>query len=304
MGKGGRGAKAKAPSAAPVDEDALLEAAIATAKAEKIQLAAAQEQKAKEMAVAAQVAAKAKAGEEGKVLTMKETLEKLDKVMVFTISRLLPDGSKDACPSSAGGAVTFYTDMEDAKADLAAAQKAEPEAKLGMDYTPLGRAFALTQGMAGLQTPGPTRLQFSRATVKHCGEDGVPPELRERMRSAGPFPLFYSDKLGSEQFTPVFFAVSDLREFWCTCGGDPKNPPTPTVTDLRIVVARTLQEPGQWEPLHYIPLKSSEPLMKELGARIEREAALKGGFTRGAAMLAAVAHAEAVKAGDEPPALT
>lgn len=88
-----------------------------------------------------------------------------------------------------------------------------------------------------------------------------------------------------------------------TCAGDPKNLPAPTVTDLRVVVARTLNEPGQWEPLHFVPLKASEALTKELGARAEREEMLKSGFTRGAQLLQAVSHAVAVEAGDEPPAL-
>ena len=314
MGKGGRGGKGGKSAAPSDDDDALLDAAIATANAERAQAEAerASAVKAHKKKVSEAVAAAKKSAAEagkaagtgsGTLLTMPETLAKLDRVMAFTICRMLPDGSRDACPSPSG-CVTFYMDAEDAKADLAALQAANSELKAALDFTPLGRAFALTQGIGGLKTPGPTKIEFSRALVKQHGEEGVPPELRERMRSAGPFPLFYSDRLGSEQFTPVFFCVADLHEFWLTCGGNPHDKPTPTVTDLRIVVARTLQEPGQWEPLHYVPPKASEALALELGARLEREEVLKGGFTRGAKMLKAVSHSVAVQDGDEPPALS
>lgn len=234
---------------------------------------------------------------------MPEILAKLDQVMTFTISRLLSDGSKDACPSP-DGAVTFYLDAADAKADLAALKAANPEARVTLDFTALGRAFALTQGLMGLRAPGPTRIQFSRKLVEAHGEAGVPAELAERMRGAGPFPLFYSDKLGSEQFTPVFFTPSDLHELWLTCGGDPAAKPQPTVTDLRLVVARTLQEAGNWAPLHFVPSKASEALTVELGAKATREAVLKDGFTRGIDTLKKVAHAVAVEDGDEPPPLS
>ena len=289
MGKGGR--KGKQPAAA-ADDDALLDAAIAQASAEREKAEADKAAAAKAVPVAPP----------GKTLTMAETLAKLDTVMAFTISRLLSDGSKDTCPSPSG-AVTFYTEAADAKADLEELKAADPAAQVALDFTPLGRAFALTQGLMGLKTPGPTKLQFSRANVSRHGQSGLPEELRERMSNAGPFPLFYSDKLGSEQFTPVFFDVADMHEMWVTCGGDRAKLPEPTVTDLRIVVARTMQEPGQWEPLHFIPPKTSEALTTQLGAKAQREEVLKTGFTRGAQMLKEVSHAAAVEDGSEPPPL-
>lgn len=314
MGKGGRG---KVKDAATQDDDALLEQAMAQAALERTKLEAGKveaaklakaQNKATKSAQAAVLkeaqAAKAAAQQGGgkSVLPMKDTLEKLDRVMTFTISRLLGDGSKDSCPSPSG-AVTFYTDAADAKADLEAIKAADATAAVSLDYTPLGRAFALTQGLNGLTTPGPCKIQFSRALVERYGEEGVPPELQERMREKGPFPLYYSDKLGSEQFTPIFFTPQDLFEFWVTCNGDPNDLPVPTVTDLRIVVARTLNEPGNWEPLHYVPPKASEELTRELGARAQREEVLKKGFTKGTQVLKAVAHAVAVQDGDEPPVL-
>lgn len=309
MGKGGRGAGKKAAAAAEADEDALLNAAIAQVKIERektekeaaqAKADAAQKAVAAKGAKAAKAAAKAKMGT---TLTMEATLAKLDVVMTFTIARLMPDGSRDLIPGP-NGAITFYLDAEDVEADLAAMKTAEPSLQLGLDFAPLGRAFALMQGLMGLRAPGPTKLEFSRAVVKAVGEQGVPPEFREQMRDRGPFPLYYSDKFGSENFTPVFFTKADFKAFWCgVAGGTEATLPPATVTDLRIVVMRTLQEPGSWEPLNYVPSQAAEPLTKQLMARAQREKQLSQGFASGAMRLKAVAHAVAVDEGDEPPAL-
>jgi len=303
MGKGGRGGggKKQPKQALAADDDAaLLDAAIAQAAAERAQMKQQPPAPAPPSSRARNALAdKSKAGS---VLSMPDTLAKMDRVMAFTVARLLPDGSKDVCPSS-DGSVTFYTDAADVNADLAELKAAHPDAKLGVDFTPLGRAFALSQGLMGLKPPCPMRIQFSRRVVQEVGEAGVPADLRSRMAGAGPFPLFFSERLGSEAFTPVFFTRADLNEFWANTGGAYEKAPEPTVTDLRIVVARTLQEPGQWEPLHYIPPKASEALTKELASKADREAAVTQGFAAGTQRLKAVAKAVAVENGDEPPPL-
>lgn len=58
-----------------------------------------------------------------KTLTMQETLAKLDRVMIFSIFRMLPDGSKDICPSS-DGVVTFYAGAADVQVKATAAYRA------------------------------------------------------------------------------------------------------------------------------------------------------------------------------------
>lgn len=196
MGKGGRG-RANKPPAETLSEDALLEQAIALAKSERAEAAQQKQQPAagqKKLGANSKAAPKKTPPTEpsGGVLTMPEVLAKLDKVMTFTISRVLSDGAKDACPSPSG-AVTFYVDSEDAKADLEALKAADSTLRLSLDFCALGRAFALTQGLMGLRAPGPTRLQFSRKLVAAVGDQGVPENLRERMRSAGPFPLFFCE---------------------------------------------------------------------------------------------------------------
>ena len=291
MGKGGSGKarqksgsnKAVTPSA---DDDALLEAAIVEASiARAAAVVKAEEAKAKEAAAAAVKIAQAKfktgaSAFNGEILTMQQTLAKLDRIIVFTLVRVLEDGSKDACPFK--GELQFYVDSGDAQADLAALQKEHPDAKIGISHAPLGRAFALTQGLMGLKADAPSRLQFPRSTCAAEGDACVPKELREKMRSAGPFPLFYSDKLGNNGFTPVFFSRSDLCDFWMTSGAPAELKPEEhtTVTDLRILIARTLQEPGSWQPLHYVPAKNSAALAKEVTDRAAADDEVSEGACR------------------------
>jgi hypothetical protein len=239
----------------------------------------------------------------GSVLTMPKTLEKLDRVKVFNIVRILPDGTKDTCPSSSGE-IRFFTDGADATAAVDELKRSEPDAKLRLELVPLGRAFALVQGLMGLKAPSPARLHFARSTVAAEGEAGVPENLRDRMRAAGPFPLFYAEHIGSPRVTPVFFSRDDLLAQWVKGGNVPEALPPVTVTDLRIVVARTLQEPGNWKPLVLIPPSNSAELVKALSGRAGTEAAIGEGFVRGARTLAKVEHAVALADGDVPPPLT
>ena len=181
MGKGGKG-KASGAAKPKDDEDALLDAAIAQANAERASAPPAAAQLADKKKAGKKARGQAKSTPPDTVLSMAETLKKMDKVMTFTFSRLLPDGNKDVCPAP-NGAITFYTDAADAKADLAELQAAQPEMNFTLDYTPLGRAFALTQGLMQLSLPGPSKLQFSRKIVQEVGEAGVPEELRKSRRA-------------------------------------------------------------------------------------------------------------------------
>ena len=237
MGRGAKGTKVKAPAAAAEDDDALLDAAIA----ENARIREAEK---------ALKDAMAKMNAKASTLTMEQTLEKLGKVMLFSIFRMMEDGSRDVCQSP-DGALTFYADASDAEADLAELRALEPSAQLGLSHTSLGRAFALTQGLMGLKAPTNTRLQFSREVVAAEGDAGVPKELRAKMASAGPMPLFYSEQIDNGAVTPVFFHREDLLEYYHAAHGADAKPPQVTLTDLRVVVARTLQERGFWAPLTF-----------------------------------------------------
>lgn len=244
-------------------------------------------------------------GSEGRslsVLSMSEALEKLDRVHVFQLTRLLPDGSRDLAPEPHQGHLHFFTDATEATTKLSLASTLDPTARLRLELVGLGRVFALMQGLMGLKPPAPVVLQFARQVVEAEGERGVPPPLRERMRGQGPFPLFYSEAIGSPLVTPVFFSRDDLLQHWTKNGGE--SLPEVTVTDLRVVVARMLQEPGEWKPLVFIPPRASAELVRTLSERADKEAAITQGFVRGAKLLAKVEHEIAKAEGDVPPPLT
>ena len=211
-----------------LDEDTLLNQAIAENKA----IAA------KQAAAYIQQIADADAPD-GKPLTMTEALEKLDRVRVFSLVVIYADGMKDSF-ASADGKLHFFVSHEDAQAAMDGALKVTPDAKLRLELVPLGRAFALTQGLMGLDSPVPCRLHSPRMVVKAEGERGVPEDLRERMRSAGPFPVFMTERLSTPALTPVFLTRDDLVDCWMKRGYQIEDLPEPTISDLRILVARMM----------------------------------------------------------------
>ena len=210
--------------------------AVAKDEAAAANKAAAAEAAAVNAAVAAEVAKDA-------ALTLPEILSKLDRVHTFTMVTVLDNGSRDACPT-ADGTLAFFTDPQDAKVALAEL-KAKYEANgvekalLDIEIVPLGRAFAITQGLMGLKSPVPAKLVFSKAIVAVEGEQGVPPELRSRMAGTGPFPLFLSIGLDNRAIMPVFLSRDDLADAWAKRGHPLEElGPSVIVTDLRTLVGR------------------------------------------------------------------
>jgi len=273
------------------DDDALLDRAIA------------------ENAAAQQKAAAApkpdEAPEVGAPLTMEEALTKLDRVHCFSIATVLSNGSKDACVS-ADGTLTFYTDERDARAALKEVQALKPESAkaLKLELVPLGRAFAVTQGLMGLKAPLPTRLRFSRSVVAVEGDRGVPPALRPRMSGAGPMPLFVSHGLSTDVITPVFLTRDDLAEAWLKRGNDLHDlAQSVVVTDLRVLIARTMQEAAEWKSLVFVPPRANAELAQAIVAQGATERTMAQGFVKGDALLKEVAERVAVEDGDAPPPL-
>ena len=329
MGKGGRGGKIRGPPRPEtfLDEDTLLNQAIAENKA----LAA------KQAAAYIQQIADAD-GPEGKLLTMPEALEKLDRVRVFSLVVVYADGMKDSF--AVDGKLHFFVSQEDAQAAMNGALRVTPDAKLRLELVSLGRAFALTQGLMGLDSPVPCRLHFPRAVVKAEGERGVPEDLREQMRAAGPFPLFMTERLSTSALTPVFLTRDDLVDCWMKRGFQIEDLPEPTISDLRILVARMMvrttthaharvchlplprgsvtlthspsrvplschsqQEKCDWQSMVMIQPAEGAEAVKKLQERERREAETTLGFKQGLGRLKQVAQKVAVEDGDAPPPL-
>ena len=266
MGKKDKGK----PGAKPEDsDDALLDAAIAENKA--IAAAAA--------AVAATEEANSSEGGAtiwGGTLSHQEIVNKLDIVPVFNIVRM-PDRAmvptEDDFGITGDPSACWYFDHEDAKTQLEALQKENPTVQLAIETTPLGTAFALSEGWQPVPENTALRLQASRAGLGELPEapDPLPDALRERFNPrTGPIPLLGVDdfRLGNGS-TPLFFGITDLVRTWTRDTGKPKEEmPNLTLVDLRLIVARMLSDEGQdWRLLQFCAARKSLEYAAELHTR-------------------------------------
>ena len=248
-------------------------------------------------AVAAAVAADA-------VLTMPEILSKLDRIHTFTMVTVLDNGSRDACPT-ADGMLAFFTDPQDAKVALAELKvkyeaNGVEKATLDIEIVPLGRAFAITQGLMGLKSPMPAKLVFSKAIVKVEGDHGVPPALRPRMAGVGPFPLFLSIGLDNQAIMPVFLSRDDLADAWAKRGHPLEElGPSVIVTDLRTLVGETLNKVAGWRSLVFVQPRAA----MDLARAILKQGALASSLVQGGQLLEKVKERVAMEDGDAPPPL-
>ena len=106
------------------------------------------------------------------------------------------------------------------------------------------------------------RLQASHAVLASLPEppEPLPPALRERFNPrTGPLPLLLVDGFRTARGTsPVFFDVPTLLRTWQRESGKPREAmPELTVIDLRLVVARMLAQPDDWQPLAFVPTRNA-----------------------------------------------
>ena len=240
-------------------------------------------------------------------LTQQEALTKLDRVSVFNIVVEKPGGRDVFVPQ--GGTLDFFADADDARAALAAAREANPTLPLELEAAPLGRAFSIVQGLFGIRAPMRSALHFSKAVVDDVGYAGVPEAAREKMASAGPWPLFTTDAVRSPGAIPIFLSREELNACWAKSGRslDSLPPLEECATDLRILIASTLSVADNWQPLLFLPPKSTTLLEKELAQKRERQEQVMLNMQRAKAIVdaedaSAQVHLK-VHADDEPPAL-
>ena len=179
-------------------------------------------------------------------LTEQEVVDKLDEVPVFHIMNAdrkllpVPDGSGGTC-------LRFYADPAEAQAVLDSVQALNPDVTLHMGVTPLGTAFALTQGWAPNEANVPLHLRsFSSVVTK------VATELAIEMDPDGAFPLFGSSCMTSATVTPFWLSPADLHASW-EQNGRPGGEQVPdvTITDLAKVVKLALSDGSErnWNTL-------------------------------------------------------
>jgi len=242
-------------------------------------------------------------------MSVDELLEKMSRVITFNITALR-DGRRD-CHQMPSGAIEFYADAADAQAALQEAQAAaKPGVRLELEGVPLGKAFAVTQGLMGMATPVPTKLYFAKSSVAEVGEAGVPEAMREDMRATGPFPLFSVEELKSPGAMPVFLSYADLTASWTKSGRAVEElpPPSEAVIDLRVLAASALQDDKEYfKMLLFIAPRSSVALQKELATRREGNSVRENMMAAKAivdAQMAAEVVPTAAHVDDAPPALT
>ena len=176
MGKGGKG-KSKGGSGEAVDDDALLDAAIAENKKLSEQQQAAQEQGAAAGSSGeASTAQAAAAAPPAAALTKEQIIQKLNAVPTFCILKGHENmvGLQDPTdPTGQCEVCVWFADPTEAKTTLAAAKEANADVRsqLHLGVTPLGVAFELAVGWKESKSTAALRLQSSA----RAGKSASPP---------------------------------------------------------------------------------------------------------------------------------
>ena len=252
-------------------------------------------------------------------LTQKELIAKLDQVLLLNLVATTDDQKKQIVPG-ADGSLRWYSDVFDAKValrDMEAKMPPLPGYALGLNFTPLGKAYSLSEGWVkvGSGEAPPMCLQPSSKVLQEVGEaslkalDGqLPSQLKKRNRRQGAFPIFYLEELVSERTMPFFFTRDDLVTCWMSSGKSFEDLPKQlNVIDLRVLVVRVLTEPNRWlERLTFVPPQSSVDLMQMVDGisdQLEALGNMAAKATGEAIAEANAAHQAAIASGEEPPAL-
>jgi len=258
MGKGGRGNKK--PTVTKTDDELLDEAAAANRAA----VAAALAESAGQMTL-----------EDG-CPTKAELLTALDSITLFDLRSAEDGDGKGRAPClSPAGEFVFYVDENDAVEAMEARKRTNP-GRVALGCTGLGRAFALSEGLAfGFSSSAkfPMRLQGSSATIKAIGDAAkrlCPPTLRKQLNErTGTLPMLSLQELieGTDE-APYFFSHADLVEHWTSKTGKKAEefPTRLVLTDLRVLIVRMMQVPRDWQTIKLVPSATSVAWLRAVTA--------------------------------------
>lgn len=202
-------------------------------------------------------------------LSKQEVIEKLNQVPVFGLSNSEEQLMAAPDPETGTPAITFYVDVMEAQAKLAAVQAVNPGAELQLSVAPLGTAFAMSSQS---QEDMVVRLQPSQAVMNGVRESlGFP---AADASGAQPVPLFGSDELNFElppgpecpeggEMTPLFFAVDDFRAAWVASGQPADKLPALQLTDLRTLAYNMEHDSTKdWSPVLLIAPEAAIDFVK------------------------------------------
>ena len=165
-------------------------------------------------------------------LTKQQVCDTLDSIPTFN----LVDAKSGKIVGSAGEngeeCVRWWLDADEAGSALVVAQLAKPDLNLRLAVTPLGTAFALTEGWQSTPSLVPLRLHASKIVVA-----GVADDLGASADNV--VPIFFCDELGNARVRPFFTSRNDLRDTWVAAGRTAESVPTEvTVVDLKSLVSK------------------------------------------------------------------
>ena len=275
MGKGRKkGAKAAA-ARPPDDDDALLDAAIAESNAERAKMEA---EATKEEQPSSSVHPVGQAALGHAALSMQEVVAKLDAVPVFHVvgtddKLMVPTNDSYDSGGKGGGEACgcWYFDHADAELQLSGLQRANAEGvTLAIEPTPLGTAFALSEGWSAVPEGTLLRLQASHAVLASLPEppEPLPPALRERFNHrTGAIPAFMLEGYRTPRgHTPVYLDAPTLLQSWQRDTGKGKGQmPDVSVLDLRLLIARMLSQEDDWKAVCFVPDPNALELARKLG---------------------------------------
>lgn len=190
-------------------------------------------------------------------LSKQGIVDKLDTIPTFHLENTahkifpIPDESGEKC-------IRWYVDVDDAQSALVMVQALNPEVPLQLGVTPLGTAFALSQGWQPNEAPVPLRLHASKAVLMALAEE------RGQEPAADAFPLYGCEELTSARVMPFWTNAADVKETWLSAGRPPEAFPTSlTVVDLRKLVQSAMSD-DHWSTLMLIASSKAITKAQEL----------------------------------------
>ena len=271
----GKGRKLSVPAPAE-DDDALLDAAIAENKAnvDREAESAANQLQLRDEAEAAQEAANKQLTDDVVAhalgrdpLTHQSVVDKLDALPVFHIKAA--NGNMVPTDDAGTPCGCFYLDADDAKRQMARLEETNAVLGLELEVTPLGTAFALSEGWSQVPEGTQLRLQGSLALLASLPEppEPLPQVLQQRFNQlTSALPLIWIE--GHRTWkgeTPFYSDVLTLLSEWTRGTGKSKEQmPAVTVIDLRLVVARMLSQADDWRRVCFVPARKAMDHVRQL----------------------------------------
>ena len=282
MGKGGRGGKNKAARADAEDDDALLDAAIASNQAtlQKLELDKAEAEALIKAKVKRIAAAKEKAEADAAArdavappLSRQEICQKLDALPAFCIvdqskqfvPTVLADDARTSC-------CVFFTEPHDARRAIQQAKTQRPDGAFALGTLPLGRAFALCEGWAAAEGASTFRLRGHAQVAKELRPVLTRQLAQQGLPTAQVFPVFTCAELTTEGVMPFFLSRAEMVATWEEVarrrgglGADKSVPPPSemTVLDLRFLAHRMQSAGVDWSVVQFVGTERAHAAVRE-----------------------------------------